>query len=403
MFEGFFFRLRSLGVPISPTAFLRLHKALDDGLITNLDEFYVIARAVMVKRERHFDLYDQVFANYFEGKDLDDAFTHQLADDLQQVLAEWLRDPRLLDSLSPEERAKVQQLGPDELMQYFLDRLREQTARHDGGNRWIGTGGRSPVGHGGVHPGGMRVGGAGRSRSAIKVALDRRFIDYSDATPLTAQQLGEALRTLRHLAPVGPKDRLNIDKTIYETVRQGGEISPVFDRRLRDKLTVYLFIDNGGWSMTPYVERTQALFVHARDSFRRLRTFLLHKCVYDTVWEDAQRFRKPIKLDEILRAEPDTRIILLGDASMAPYELVHPRGALDVTHRQRRAGIDCLRELAERFPKRVWINPIPAPHWDWTLGAYTIEMVREMFPMVDLTLTGIEAAVELLKGGVGGK
>ena len=398
MFVEFFYRLRDYGVPVTPTSFLRLQRALAEGLIGDLNDFYVVARAILVKRERHFDLYDRIFANYFEGKELDDELAATLADDMRAMLEQWLSDPQVRDMLSDEEREAIQGMTPDELVEYFRQRLAEQTERHDGGNRWIGTGGASPVGHGGVHPGGMRVGGQGRNHSAIKVALERRYIDYSEDTPLTAEQLGEALRTLRHLAPTGPRDELNIDKTIYETVRQAGEIELVFDRRLRDKLSVFLLIDNGGWSMTPYVERTRALFTHARGAFKQLRTFFFHNCIYTTVWEDPRRTYKPIELEELLRADPDTRIIVVGDGSMAPWELLNPRGAMDITTRQRKSGLDCLRDLADRFPKHVWINPIHKSRWDWADGAHTIDMIQESYPMIDLTLAGIERAVELLKG-----
>jgi uncharacterized protein len=397
VFVEFFYRLRDYGVPISPTGFLRLQRAMAEGLINSLEDFYVIARAVMVKRERHFDIYDQVFANYFEGRELDPNLLGAIENDLADALNQWLQDPRFLESLSDEDRENIKSMTPDELLEYFRQRLKDQTERHDGGNRWIGTGGTSPVGHGGAHPGGMRVGGEGRNRSAVKVALDRRYIDYSQDTPLTAEQLGEALRALRHLAPVGPRDELNIDKSIYETVRQGGEIELVFDRRLRDKLSVMLFIDNGGFSMNPFVERTRALFTHARGTFKKLRTYFFHNCIYDTVWEDARRFYKPIKLEDILRSEPDTRLIVMGDGSMAPWELHHPRGAIDTTTRQRRSGQQCLQDLADRFGAHVWINPIHHTRWDWAEGAHTIETIQEIFPMVDLSLAGIEKAVELLK------
>ncbi|MBN1946060.1 MAG: hypothetical protein JW797_10310 [Bradymonadales bacterium] len=397
MFEGFFYQMRASGVPVTPTAFLRLHKALAVGLITSLDDLYAIARALLIKQERYFDLYDQVFAAYFAGKEMDQGTTLALEEELERLLEQWLRDPDFLEQLAQQERASLENMTREQLVQYFLDRLKEQTQEHRGGSYWIGTGGTSPVGHGGIHPQGMRVGGMGRNRSAIAVAMDRRYIDYSDQTPLTAQQLGEALKSLRHLAPVGPADQLDLDGTIERTVRQGGEIELVFKRRLKDKLSVFLFIDNGGWSMTPYIGRTQALFTNARDTFRKLRTFFFHNCIYDRVWEDPRRTQKPVDLDEILRAEPDTRLIVVGDASMAPFELFQTRGALDWTTRQRRTGIDCLRELATRFSKSVWINPILSSRWDWTDGAYTIEMIREIFPMVDLTLAGIEKAVELLK------
>jgi len=397
MFEPFFYRLREYGMPVSPTAFLQLQKALSAGLISSLGDFYVVARALMVKRERHFDLNDQLFANYFEGKEIDASIANELTEELKAALQEWLKDPQFLESLSDEEKAKLQGMTPDEVVDYFLQRLKDQTEAHSGGSRWIGTGGTSPVGHGGYHPGGMRVGGTSMRGSAIKVAMDRRYVDYSDDSPLSARQLGEALRAVRHLAPVGPKDELDVDKTIYQTVKQAGEIELVFDRRLRDKLSVFLFIDNGGWSMSRYIDRTRDLFRQARHTFKELKTYFFHNCIYDVVWEDPQRWHRPIDLEEVLKADSDTRIIVVGDASMASYELLHPMGALDIVTEQRRAGLDSLKDMADRFPNSVWINPIRRSQWPRTRGRNTLRMIKDVFPMVDLTLTGIEQAVELLK------
>jgi len=395
MFEGFFNQLRSHGLSVSPKGFMQLQQALDVGLVEDLGDFYAVARALLVKSERHFDLYDRIFATYFEGAEFVDP-SGALTDDIRQTLAEWLKDPAFLEGLPEEEREALAGMTPDEVVQYFMDRLADQTGAHKGGSRWIGTGGTSPVGHGGVHPGGMRVGGGPGRSSAIKVAMDRRYVDYSEDRVLTERQMGEALRALRHRAPVGPKDRLDIDASIRETVRQGGEIELVFDRRLKDKLSVFLFIDNGGYSMWPYVAVTRALFHHARDAFRHLRTFFFHNCVYDTVWEDPQRRSKPVPLQEVLRAEPDTRVILLGDAAMAPYELLHRRGAIEFTSTQDRAGIECLQDLRDRFPKSVWLNPAPRDRWDWSMGTFTIDHVQRVFPMEDLTLPGIERLVSLL-------
>ena len=355
-----------------------------------------MARAVLVKSERHFDLYDRIFATYFEGKEFEDP-SEALTDDIRQTLMEWLKDPAFLQDLPEEEREAMAGMSPDELVQYFLDRLKDQTEAHQGGSRWIGTGGTSPVGHGGYHPGGMRVGGGPGRSSAIKVAMDRRYVDYSEDRVLTERQMGEALRALRYRAPVGPRDRLDIDASIRETVRQGGEIELVFDRRLSDKLSVFLFIDNGGYSMWPYVTMTRALFQHARDAFRRLRIFFFHNCVYDTVWEDPRRQRKPVPLQDVLRAESDTRVILLGDAAMAPYELLNHRGAIDFTSTQQRPGIECLQDLRDRFPKSVWLNPAPRDRWDWSMGTFTIDRIRQVLPMEDLTLPGIERMISLLR------
>ncbi len=395
MFEGFFNQLRSHGLPVSPKSFMQLQQALDAGLVDDLEDFYAVARALLVKSERHFDLYDRVFATWFEGKEFVDP-SGALTEDLRRTLAEWLRDPEFLAGLPDDEKEALAGMTPDEVAQYFLDRLKDQSEAHHGGNRWIGTGGTSPVGHGGVHPGGMRVGGGPGRSSAIKVAMDRRYVDYSEDRILSERQMAEALRALRHRAPVGPKDRLDIDASIRETVRQGGEIELVFDRRLKDKLSVFLFIDNGGYSMWPYVTMTRALFHHARDSFRRLRTFFFHNCVYDTVWEDPRRVDKPVPLQDVLRADSDTRVILLGDAAMAPYELLHRRGSIDFTSIQERPGIECLHDLRARFPKSVWLNPAPRERWDWSMGTFTIDHIRKVFPMEDLTLPGIERLVSHL-------
>ena len=397
MFEGFFYELRSVGVPVSPTSFLRLQRALAGGLVTGLDDLYAVARALLVKTERQFDLYDRVFAHHFQGAELDPALLNQLEADVEHLLREWLKDPEVLAGLPEELQAAFEEMSPEEVVKYFLDRLAEQKEAHHGGNKWIGTGGTSPVGHGGVHPGGMRVGGQSQGHSAIKVALERRYAEYADDRVLTYRQLGEALSAVRHLTPTGPRDHLNVDETIRRTVRQGGEIELAFDRRLLDKLEVFLFLDNGGWSMDPFLPLTRALFHSARDSFKRLRTFYFHNCIYDGVWEDARRRDKPVRLADLLRADPGTRVILVGDASMAPWELTHRQGAIDPTTRQRRPGLASLMDLAERFPASVWINPIPAARWEWSYGATTIGLVREVFPMVELSLAGLERAVEILK------
>jgi uncharacterized protein len=399
MFEAFFYTLREQGVPISATSFLQLQKALAEGLITGLDDFYVVARALLVKKVRHFDLYDRVFAHSFQGKELLEPEVKALEEDLRRTLLQWLKEPEFLQSFPEDERDKLAKMSPDDLVQYFMDRLADQTEEHHGGNRWIGTGGTSPVGHSGYHPGGMRVGGESRNQSAVKVAMDRRYIDYAADSLLTGKQMGEALRTLRDMAPVGPRDELNIDESIRATVKQAGEIELVFDRRLRDKLSVFLFVDNGGWSMYPYIERTRALFTHARDVFRQIRTFHFHNCVYDRTWEDPQRHRKPVALDELLRADVDTRVIFIGDASMAPYELMSDRGSIDymASYYQRQSGFATLSQLANHFSHVVWVNPIRAHQWGMAHGRYTIRQIRSILPMVDLTLTGIEQAVGLLK------
>jgi len=351
MFTNFFYLLRQVGIPVSPTSFLRLQKALGIGLITSIDDFYTAARAILVKSERYFDLYDQAFAHHFEGAELKEPEEFELSEVARAMLDEWLKDPKgLADALGMDEES-LNKLSPDELLQYFLDRLKEQTGEHHGGGKWIGTGGTSPVGHSGYHPGGMRVGGISRSKSAVKVAMDRRYRDYSQEGPLTQAQIGEALKRLRNLVPAGPKDVINIDETIYQTMKNAGEIEIVFERSLKDRLKVILAIDNGGWSMEPYIELVQTLFNYSRAQFKELRTFFFHNTIYDNLWEDPPRFRKPFKVDDLARLDPETRFIIVGDASMAPYELMATDGSIHIEERTMKPSYERLRFIAETFPK----------------------------------------------------
>jgi len=397
MFVGFFFSLREAGIPVTPTSFLRLQKALSMGLVNSLEDFYVAARAILVKSERYFDLYDQIFAHCFRGVEMVEPREVELTEIAKRLLDEWLKDPEAIAQalgVDPKELAK---LSPDELLEYFIQRLREQTEAHHGGNKWIGTQGTSPVGHSGYHPEGMRVGGVSRNRSAVKVALDRRYKDYSQEGPLTPSQMGEALKRLRHMVPAGPKDKVNIDKTIYETMKNAGEIEIVFDRSLKDRLKVILAIDNGGWSMEPYVEVVQTLFNYARAQFKDLKTFFFHNTIYDYLWEDPPRRYKPFPVEQLVKFDPESRFIIVGDASMAPYELMATDGSIHVEERSGRPSIERLKFIAETFKHSVWLNPVPARDWNYTA---TIRYIREIFPMFELTLDGLEAAVtHLMKKG----
>ena len=397
MFIGFFYELKDQGVPVTPTAFLRLQKALDLGLVSSLEDFYVIARSVLVKSERHFDLYDRLFASYFQGAEFSPEIDQSLVESMRALLEDWLKSPedlaRLLD-LDPES---VKRLSPDELVKYFLERLKDQDEAHHGGDRWIGTGGTSPVGHSGFHPEGMRVGGASRGKSAVKVALERRYKDYSQGRTIGAAEIGEALRHLRHLRPEGPRDCINIDRSIKETVKNAGEIEIVFDRALRDRLRVILMMDNGGWSMDPYLEVCATLFAYASSSFKELKVYYFHNCIYDRVWEDPMRLRKPVKTLDFAKRDPETRLIIVGDASMAPYELVGADGSIYYYEKQSRTGYQWLKFLSEALPHSVWLNPKRKDRWEWTEGAETIARIRRLFPMFDLTLEGLEAAVQKLK------
>jgi len=393
MFTDFFYLLRRVGIPATPTSFLRLQKALGMGLITSTDDFYTAARAILVKSERYFDLYDQVFAHHFEGAELAEPDEFELTEVARAMLEEWLKNPKEMADLLGVDEESLKKLSPEELLQYFLDRLKEQTEEHHGGSKWIGTGGTSPVGHSGYHPGGMRVGGVSRNKSAVKVAMDRRYRDYSQQGPLTQAQIGEALKRLRNMVPVGPQDEINIDETIYQTMKNAGEIEIVFDRSLRDRLKVILAIDNGGWSMDPYIEVLQTLFNYARAQFKELKTFFFHNTIYDNLWEDPPRIRKPLKVDDLGRLDPETRFVIVGDASMAPYELMATDGSIHIEERTLKTSYQRLQFIAETFPRSVWLNPKMSDEWPYTR---TIGAIREIFPMYELTIDGLEQAVTYL-------
>lgn len=393
MFTEFFYKLKETGVPVTPTSFLTLHKALDQGLISSLEDFYTSSRSILVKSERYFDLFDRVFAHHFEGADMPEYEGFELDEMARAMLEEWLQNPRVLADVLGVDESELSRLSPDELIEYFKERLKEQTGRHAGGSKWIGTGGYSPVGHSGYHPGGMRVGGMSRNKSAVKVALERRYRDYTTEGPLTQAKIGEALKRLRNMIPHGPKDRINIDETIYQTMKKGGEIEIVFDRSLKDRLKVILAIDNGGWSMDPYIPVVQTLFNYARAQFKELKTFFFHNTIYGTIWEDATRRKKPVKIEEFARYDPQTRVVIIGDASMAPYELMAVNGSIYITERSGRPGIDWLRFIAKTFPYTVWLNPIPSRMWRYT---QTIHSISRIFPMFELSLDGLEKAVARL-------
>jgi hypothetical protein len=236
----------------------------------------------------------------------------------------------------------------------------------------------------------MRVGGVSRNKSAVKVALERRYKDYSRKGLLTQDMIGEALKRLRNLIPVGPLDRVDIDETVYQTMKNAGEIDIIFTRSLKDRLKVILAIDNGGWSMDPHIPVVQTLFDYARDQFKDLKTYYFHNTVYDVLWEDATRSYKPQRVEDFAAFDSETRMIMLGDASMAPYELMAADGSIYVDERSGKSSIEQLKFLAQTFPHCVWLNPISSQTWDYTR---TIVSIREIFPMFELTLDGLEQAV----------
>jgi uncharacterized protein len=393
MFIDFFYQLKNAGIPVSPTSFLTLQKAMDMGLINSVDTFYTAARAILIKSERHFDRYDQVFAHRFQDAQMPE-YEGLVLDEITRALLEgWLEDPVSLAAALEMDASDIIDLTPEELIEYFKKRLEDQKGRHEGGRTWIGTGGTSPVGHSGYHPEGMRVGGVSRNKSAVKVAMERRYKDYSRKGLLTQDMMGEALKRLRNMVPVGPKDKINIDETIYQTTKNGGEIDIVFSRRLKDRIKVILAVDNGGWSMDPYIPVVQTLFDYARDQFKDLKTYFFHNTVYDFLWEDSARISRPFKIEEFSALDPQTRLIMVGDGSMAPYELMAADGSIHVEERSGKPSIEQLKFLAETFPRCVWLNPVSAQLWGRTK---TITAIQQIFPMFELTLDGLESAINCL-------
>lgn len=390
MFVPFFYALRDAGLSVTPTAFLRLQRVLTMGLIASLEDFYTIARSLLIKSERDFDLYDQVFASCFEGLELAPDQEPDLAAGIRQLLEEWLRDPQDLAEALGLDPGQMDRLSLQELEQYFQDRLRDQKEAHHQGRKWIGTGGISPVGHSGRNPAGMRVGGASRGRTAVKVAMERRYREYGRDAPLRRADFGEALKRLRLLRPVGPCDQLSMEKTLRATMDNGGAIEIVFERRLANRLKVLLLIDNGGWSMDTYVETVEHLFQEARSHFRELEIGYFHNTLYRRVWRDPQRSRLPVPVEDLLAGDPETRLIVVGDASMAPEELLGTGGKLQRRQLLDRPSIESFRSLARTFHHGVWLNPVARSLWP---QSRTIGLLAEIFPMYELTLCGLEKAV----------
>jgi len=393
MFVPFFYTLRERGVAVTPTAFLRLQKALSLGLVASLDDFYTVARSILVKSERDFDVYDRVFGELFAGAEADVLAGITIDDTVRAMLEQWLKEPAELAKALGIDEETLRRLSGEELVQYFLERLKDQKGDHHGGRKWIGTGGVSPVGHSGKRPGGMRIGGASRNRSAVKVAMERRYKDYSRTAPLTRGQMGEALKRLRHLIPAGPKDVVSVDKTIYHTMRNAGEIEIVFDRRLADRLKILLLIDNGGWSMDPYVETVQALFHHARSQFKDLSIRYFHNTITDRVWRDPERRTGPEAVEDLLNRDPETRLIFVGDASMAPEELLAIDGSILLEYRQKQPSIERLKMLAATFRHAAWFNPLSSSLWK---HGETIGVIGTIIPMFELNLAGLEKGVRHL-------
>ena len=394
MFVPLYFHLRSQGLSVSPTEFLELLRALEMGLVgESLDRFYFVARGLLIKRVEDYDAWDVAFATFFgRGEGVDQARIEQITDDV----LEWLRDPKALRDLTEPERALLDRMASlDELWEGLAERLRTQTERHDGGSHWIGTGGTSPYGHGGVHAGGMRVGGPGGGRMAVQIAGERRFRNLRSDLTLDVRQMGLALRRLRQLSRRGREDELDIDGTIAATARNGGELEIRWRAPRANHLKLLLLMDVGG-SMTPYSRLCSQLFsaAHQATHFKRFEAYHFHNCVYEHLYKDmAHRERVPTLqvLDEV---DASWTCIIVGDAAMAPSELASSWGAIDLSHRNPRSGQWWLEEIARRMPQSVWLNPDPRRYWDVT---YTTRQIMLIFDMFALTLDGLDEAIASLR------
>src|SRR5689334_11030354 len=391
MFLDLFYGLRDEGIPVALQEWMTLLEALKRGMHgSSLLRFYHLARACLVKSETYFDAYDRVFARVFHGV--------EGSLDVTDEVLQWLRDPKNFPNLSPEELAALERLTSDELMRRFLDTLAEQTERHDGGNRWVGTGGRSPYGHGGQHPTGIRVGGQGGGRSAMKVAGERRFRDYRTDVALDARQMRVALRRLRQLTRTGLASELDLDETIDETCRNAGEIELVFRPPRRNDVRLLLLMDVGG-TMDPYFEPMSQLLtaLHDERGLRAFEPYYFHNCVYEHVYTRARMFAADALPTAALLRRLDERwkVVLVGDAMMHPAELLQPYGNIDPRRHSKTPGVAWLRRILEHFDRSVWLNPEPETEWEWV---QTTKIVRRLFPMFPLTVDGITAAVQALVG-----
>ncbi len=388
MFIDFFYLLRKAGIEVSPTEWLTFVAALEKNLHDDsLIGFYHLARMTLVKSESNYDDFDRAFLAYFKGTELPRS--------LKDAIQDWLAKPIPKRELTDAERAALKALDSDELRKLFEQRLKEQKERHDGGNRWIGTGGTSPFGHGGENPAGIRVGGDGGSHTAIQVATERRFANYRDDLTLDTRQIGVALRKLRVLARHGQHDEIDIDESIDQTCRDGGEIHVAFRPPRKNNMKVMLLMDVGG-TMDPYTFLVSQLFsaAHAANHFKQFRHFYFHNCVYEQLYPNAS-FWRGTPTSEILRdVDRDTRVIFVGDAYMYIGELTEPFGAGYYYHKNTTTGLDWLKRLRDRFEFAVWLNPRPQSMW----GGPSISLIRTIFPMMPLTLAGLDSAIRVLTG-----
>ncbi|HEU4458184.1 MAG TPA: hypothetical protein VFR90_03600 [Methylibium sp.] len=391
MLIDFFYTLRAARLKVSVTEYLSLLEALkldvladDEG--PSIDRFYVLARTALVKDEAQFDKFDRAFAAYFKGVEM-------LTDFTLEVPLDWLRQT-LEREFTPEELAAIETMGWDELMQTLKQRFEEQKERHEGGSKWIGTGGTSPFGHGGANPQGIRIGGAGRTKSAVKVWEQRAYRDYDDGKELGTRNIKVALRRLRRFAREGSELELDLDGTIHGTAANAGLLDIRMIPERHNKVKVLLLMDVGG-TMDEHVHRVEELFSAAKSEFKHLEFYYFHNCVYDFVWKNNRRrfAEKLATFDLIRKYNRDYKLVFVGDATMSPYEILQPGGSVEYNNEE--PGAEWLQRLTHAFPKYAWINPEPQGVWGYRQSIAIVQqlMGQRMFP---LTLGGLEGAMRLL-------
>ncbi|MDC8787148.1 vWA domain-containing protein [Roseateles koreensis] len=391
MLIKFFYTLRAAKLPVSVREFLSLLEGLKAGVIgsdgpPSIDDFYFLARATLVKNEAHFDKFDRAFSAYFKGVEL-------LTDFSKEVPLEWLRQHLQLE-LTPEQKAAIEKMGWDELMETLKKRFEEQKERHEGGNKWIGTGGTSPFGNSGYNPQGIRIGGASRNKSAVKVWEQRAYKDYDDNLELGTRNIKVALRRLRRFAREGSELELDLDNTIHKTAANAGMLDIRMIPERHNKVKVLLLMDVGG-TMDEHIHRVEELFSAAKSEFKHMEFFYFHNCVYDFVWKNNRRryAEKTPTWDIIRKYNRDYKLIFVGDATMSPYEILQAGGSVEYNNEE--PGAEWLQRLANAFPKYAWINPEPQGVWQYRQSVALIQQImhQRMFP---LSLAGLEGAMRLL-------
>jgi len=385
---NFFYHLRAARLPVSINELLTLLSALKRDVIgPSIDEFYFLSRATLVKDEAHYDKFDRAFGEFFNGVQASTGFTKEIPD-------EWFRS--LLErEFTPEELAKLEKLGFDRLMEEFRKRLEEQDGAHHGGNKWIGSGGTSPFGHGGRNPEGIRIGGPGKgNKSAVKVWEARAYRDYDDQVELGTRNIKVALRRLRRFAREGADLELDLHDTIESTARNAGWLDLKLVPERHNAVKVLMLLDVGG-TMDEHIRRVEELFSATKAEFKHLEFYYFHNCVYERLWRNnRRRFAEKFDTVDVLRRyNPDYKLIFVGDATMSPYEILQPGGSVE--HNNPEAGAVWLQRFTQHFPKYVWINPEPEGLWQYRQSiALGRQLLGErMFP---LTLEGLTRAMRVL-------